>query len=93
MGPESAPSTLTIEPVALLPRLLGGGPTAIRTRVTSSASSCDIQATLWVQHLFDWMVRLNLNGVGNHIERGSTVFQLGTASFFDFGPVMVIGFF
>jgi len=39
------------------------------------------------------MVRLNLDGVGNHIERGSTVFQLGTASFFDFGPVMVIGFF
>ena len=87
MGPESVPSTLTIEPVALLPRLLGGGPTAIRTRVTSSASSCDIQATLWVQRLLDSRVRLNPDGE-NYIDRGRSVFQLGCASFFDFGPVI-----
>ena len=66
MGPESVPSTLTIEPVALLLRLLGGGPTAIRTRVTSSASSCDIQATLWVQRVVDRRTRLNPDGTKSH---------------------------
>ena len=63
MGPRTAPSTLTIEPVALLPRLLGGGPTAIRTRVTSSASSCDIQATLWVQQVMDPRLLYNPDGL------------------------------
>ena len=67
--------------------ILFGGPTAIRTRVTSSASSCDIQATLWVQRLLHGRVRLNPDG-WNHIERGRSVFQLGCASFFDFGPVI-----
>ena len=90
MGPEYTPSTLTIEPVALHPRLLGGGPTAIRTRVTSSASSCDIQATLWVQRVLDRRTRLNPDGA-SHIERGRMVFQLGSASFFDFGPVIGCG--
>ena len=89
MGPESAPSTLTIEPVALLPRLLGGGPTAIRTRVTSSASSCDIQATLWVQHVFDRRLLYNPDGDSNHIESGSTVFQRGSASFLALGAILV----
>jgi hypothetical protein len=32
-------------------------------------------------------VRLNPDG-WNHIERGRSVFQLGCASFFDFGPVI-----
>ena len=65
-GSQILLSTLTIEPVALLPRLLGGGPTAIRTRVTSSASSCDIQATLWVQRVLDGRTRLNPDGAKSH---------------------------
>ena len=76
--------------MAVLHWLIDGGPTAIRTRVTSSASSCDIQATLWVQRLLDGRVRLNPDG-WNHIERGRRVFQLGWASFFDFGPVIGCG--
>ena len=42
-----------------------GGPTAIRTRVTSSASSCDIQATLWVQRVFDPRLLYNPDGFGD----------------------------
>ena len=63
-----------------------GGPTAIRTRVTSSASSCDIQATLWVQWVLDRIPLLNLDGLCNHIVNGRIVFHLGSASFFEFGP-------
>ena len=48
---------------------LGGGPTAIRTRVTSSASSCDIQATLWVQRILDRLLGFNPDGFLLHIER------------------------
>ena len=69
---------------------LGGGPTAIRTRVTSSASSCDIQATLWVQYASHLRIWYNVDG--DQRLSGSSVFHLDSANFLAFGPVLGFGF-
>ena len=55
-----------------------------------SASSCDIQATLWVQCVSHFQIRYNVDG--RHRLNGRSVFHLDSASFLAFGPVLGFGF-